>query len=545
MAENDKLEINFKDLARSASQYVFSSTFPSLERMLKTVQNTGEDNKKQVENLNQSLDSINNKLNEVNVGLKKLNDVMTKSLGVLGKILKKQDDDSSGGGNVIPNAALGNIPKALGGALGAGAMFSIIERSNQTPPAPTQEGTNTAPAVQPAQSVSGTGSSGSGSTPPAQGSGSSAKAAPATPAPQATPVQNQGASGGKSLIIKASTITFEAGQIVFGGSSGAGPAPAQTSGRSTGAGDTPPGMTQASLGSSSTSPSGSGNAGAAVDAASKLSGASITGNYGDIVTYLRTGGVGLDPAKEAWCAAFVNSSLAQAGIRGSGSQVANSFQKWGTEVRPTEVKKGDVVILTRGKGPNQTGGHVGLATGNMSGGGVEIIAGNTSKAVKTYSVPITSDVMIRRSPEANKNKDDLPLDKDGAQVAKAQSGPAGAGGSGAVAAEGSASSTTRGQQTNKTQVATRETAPKSTTTSGAALNKESTSSEVSSITPPSRTSMNNVSMGGAQQESSVPNNPKITNANMAGNVEPEDAATRYETLFGMKPKVPTGNSARV
>jgi uncharacterized protein (TIGR02594 family) len=303
--------------------------------------------------------------------------------------------------------------------------------------------------------------------------------------------------------------------------------------------------------STGTAPSGGGgNAGAAVDAASKLSGASITGNYGDIVSYLRTGGVGLDPAKEAWCAAFVNSSLAQAGIKGSGSQVANSFQKWGVEVKPTEVQKGDVVVLTRGKGPNQTGGHVGLATGNKSGDGIEIIAGNTSKAVKTYSVPVTSGVMVRRSPESNKNKDDLPIGGDATQVAKAENGPGGGAGAGGPAeaqssAEGAVSSTQEGQS-NKTQVATRETAPKPTTATGAALNQESTNSEVSSITPQSRTSMNNITGGGGQQqESDVPKNPKITNSNRAGNVEPEDAASRYETLFGIKPKVPTGNVARV
>jgi hypothetical protein len=89
------------------------------------------------------------------------------------------------------------------------------------------------------------------------------------------------------------------------------------------------------------------------------------------------------------------------------------------------------------------------------------------------------------------------------------------------------------------------TAVAGSVTKGAQLNRESTSSEVASVAIPARASMNNIMKGsGQQKESDIPVNPKITDANRAGNVEPEDAAQRYESLFGMKPKVPTGSTTR-
>jgi uncharacterized protein (TIGR02594 family) len=101
--------------------------------------------------------------------------------------------------------------------------------------------------------------------------------------------------------------------------------------------------------------------------------------------YLRQGGVALNPRFEAWCAAFVNSTLAQMGLKGA-TNVANSFQKWGDSVPVSSVQEGDIVILTRGKGPDVTGGHIGIATGVRQGNKVEIIAGNTSNKVKKYFV---------------------------------------------------------------------------------------------------------------------------------------------------------------
>ena len=83
-----------------------------------------------------------------------------------------------------------------------------------------------------------------------------------------------------------------------------------------------------------------------------------------IMSYLRDGGVDLDPQETAWCAAVVNSTLKQTGIEGSGSQVATSFGEWGNAIPAEEVQSGDVLVEMRGLVPGATGGHVGFATGN-------------------------------------------------------------------------------------------------------------------------------------------------------------------------------------
>ena len=85
---------------------------------------------------------------------------------------------------------------------------------------------------------------------------------------------------------------------------------------------------------------------------------------GQVQDYLQKGGVNLNAAQNAWCAAFVNSSLAQVGVKGSGSMVATSFLNWGNHQDMSGVAKGDVLVQARGRGAGQPGGHVGFATGN-------------------------------------------------------------------------------------------------------------------------------------------------------------------------------------
>ena len=117
--------------------------------------------------------------------------------------------------------------------------------------------------------------------------------------------------------------------------------------------------------------------------AARLAASQVGIGESQIGNYLRQGGVGLDPRNEKWCSAFVNSTLAQAGLKGA-TNVANSFQKWGDNVPVSSVQEGDIVIQTRGLGPDVGGGHVGIATGVRQGNKVELIAGNTSNKVKRY-----------------------------------------------------------------------------------------------------------------------------------------------------------------
>jgi uncharacterized protein (TIGR02594 family) len=140
--------------------------------------------------------------------------------------------------------------------------------------------------------------------------------------------------------------------------------------------------------------------GAAVDSALGELGLHERRDRAAVRQYLATGGSGLDPATTAWCAAFVNSSLQQHGIEGSHSNVANSFQRWGAPVHDG-AQRGDVVVIPRGRGPNETGGHVGLATGNVRTDArgnrmVEMISGNRRDRVELSWEP-ESRVMLRRA----------------------------------------------------------------------------------------------------------------------------------------------------
>ncbi|MBY5785324.1 tail length tape measure protein [Rhizobium leguminosarum] len=158
-----------------------------------------------------------------------------------------------------------------------------------------------------------------------------------------------------------------------------------------------------STGSAAASKAVVSSAGSAVDKAFALFGANENTNTSSINSFLKQGGVDLNAAQTKWCAAFVNSSLEQVGIKGSGSQVANSFLDWGTKVDPSQILKGDVLVQNRGLSANQAGGHVGFATGatRFSGGQqqLEMLSGNLSDGVGKEWVS-AMEVQARRATES-------------------------------------------------------------------------------------------------------------------------------------------------
>lgn len=99
---------------------------------------------------------------------------------------------------------------------------------------------------------------------------------------------------------------------------------------------------------------------------------------GDLQKYLATGGANLDPKTTAWCAAFVNASLGQAGIKGTGSNLARSFLNWGEGVK--EPTKGDLAVFSRGD-PNGPYGHVGFFDSYTPDGKIKVLGGNQGDAV--------------------------------------------------------------------------------------------------------------------------------------------------------------------
>lgn len=94
--------------------------------------------------------------------------------------------------------------------------------------------------------------------------------------------------------------------------------------------------------------------------------------------FMANGGINLDPAVTAWCAAYVNASLEQAGLEGTGSNMARSFLDWGQET--TTPQRGDLAIFTRGD-PNGPYGHVGFFDSYNPDGTIRVLGGNQGDSV--------------------------------------------------------------------------------------------------------------------------------------------------------------------
>lgn len=102
----------------------------------------------------------------------------------------------------------------------------------------------------------------------------------------------------------------------------------------------------------------------------------------------------------AWCARFVNKAIEAAGGKGTGSAVANSFQRYGSAIDPAKVMRNDVLLQPNGRGYNQPGGHVGLATGETRTHNgrlqVKMLAGNDGDAVREHWIDADHNLMVRR-----------------------------------------------------------------------------------------------------------------------------------------------------
>jgi uncharacterized protein (TIGR02594 family) len=81
-----------------------------------------------------------------------------------------------------------------------------------------------------------------------------------------------------------------------------------------------------------------------------------------------------------WCARFMNMVLQHSGYRGTGSDMASSFSKYGQRVSGPQV--GAIAVMTRGR----RGGHVGVITGIDAKGNPIMISGNNGNRVREAPV---------------------------------------------------------------------------------------------------------------------------------------------------------------
>jgi uncharacterized protein (TIGR02594 family) len=88
----------------------------------------------------------------------------------------------------------------------------------------------------------------------------------------------------------------------------------------------------------------------------------------------------------AWCAAFVNWCLKQAGVSGTNSARTRSFMAWGRGVHIDEAKQGDIVVFAN---------HVGFFAGKVDDTTIHVLGGNQSNSVTISRYNISSILSIR------------------------------------------------------------------------------------------------------------------------------------------------------
>lgn len=97
-----------------------------------------------------------------------------------------------------------------------------------------------------------------------------------------------------------------------------------------------------------------------------------------ILAYHRATMLSANSDEVAWCSAFVNWVMREAGIKGTGSALARSWLKWGRRLKYEEP--GCIVVLERGGSKWQ--GHVGFYIGKGKDPSfIKILGGNQNDQV--------------------------------------------------------------------------------------------------------------------------------------------------------------------
>ena len=112
-----------------------------------------------------------------------------------------------------------------------------------------------------------------------------------------------------------------------------------------------------------------------------------------IVEYHRETSLGASDDETPWCASYVNWVLKQAGIAGTNSAAARSFQRWGRGIDKPEY--GCIVVLRRGTQEWQ--GHVGFYV-DEDAEHVWLLGGNQNNQVNVSKYP-KKDILAYRMPK--------------------------------------------------------------------------------------------------------------------------------------------------
>lgn len=106
-----------------------------------------------------------------------------------------------------------------------------------------------------------------------------------------------------------------------------------------------------------------------------------------VLEYHATTGLSADDDETPWCSSFVNWCIEEAGLKGTNSARARSWETWGVEI--DEPVEGCIAVLWRGS-PDSRKGHVAFYVGpgpGRSGSSVHLLGGNQANAVKISAYP--------------------------------------------------------------------------------------------------------------------------------------------------------------
>ena len=131
-----------------------------------------------------------------------------------------------------------------------------------------------------------------------------------------------------------------------------------------------------------------------ITVASKYDGYTTQNNRRELITFLSEPfDTTVDPARTAWCAAFVNAVLRKSGYDTTDSLMARSFLNYGQVAKKPE--EGDIVVLKRGR--SKTTGHVGFFLGyDETRQYIKVLGGNQGKMVTTAYYPISRVLGYRK-----------------------------------------------------------------------------------------------------------------------------------------------------
>ena len=94
--------------------------------------------------------------------------------------------------------------------------------------------------------------------------------------------------------------------------------------------------------------------------------------------------------RTAWCATFVGATLKRSGAKYIQTASSQAYNNYGESVDGIDnIKQGDIVVFHR-NGVNSGKGHVGIATGRVKDGKIEIIGGNQGNNLTTKYYPISN-----------------------------------------------------------------------------------------------------------------------------------------------------------